>query len=424
MKTKAKTFIDLLHSPERQRIILIDFPLLALVICSLILLPHFVTSKKQQINAVSPSTEVVESTNREIVSATPEIIAVQLPLGVRADAQGSELHISLLDESSSAVEGYNFELSLIDDSGNEFIYYTSEEGKCHIVELKPGEYTLSILPQHGYGEVREVCTVGSNYIFTRISDTTSMRGWSTEITHHGWKTENGKTYFIDSNGSAVTGFVRIDEKLHYFNEWGEKAKALGIDVSYYNGRIDWEAVKAEGIDFVIIRTGGRGWSSGKIYEDSTAFNYLLDAKAAGLDVGIYFYSTAVNTDEAVDEAHAVLARLNNIELDYPIYIDMEFSGQYPGGRADILSKAERMEIASAFFTTVEKCGYKAGLYSSQYYLNTAIDHWSLGSYSIWIANYIEGLTRPNFYGKYDIWQFTDKARINGIVGPVDMNIHF
>ena len=424
MKTKLKTIFDTLCQGKGHKILLIALPLLTLVLCAVIILPQLMQLKEHSSQDAAQS-----SAPSEILSidpSTPEPVSTPAPSFLSPDVstQANEILISLKDEKGAGIDGRSFEISLIDEAGNEFIYFTSTEGTCRIVELEPGEYRVIIPAQHGCMAAEKLCTVGKNVVFTRISDTSTMRGWSTEITDKAWKTEAGKTYFIDSMGKPVTGFVRIEGKLYYFNEQGEKAAALGVDVSYYNGSIDWEKVKADGIDFVIIRTGGRGWSSGLVYEDSTAYNYILDAKRAGLDVGIYFYSTAISPEEAVTEARAVLARLNNTELEYPIYIDMEYSGQYPGGRADTLSKSERMEIARAFFSTVESSGYKAGIYSSQYYLNTAIDHWSLGSHSIWIANYIEGLTRPDFYGKYDIWQFTDKARISGIIGPVDMNILF
>lgn len=237
----------------------------------------------------------------------------------------------------------------------------------------------------------------------------------------GWQTVDGKRFFVLEDGSYAVGLQEIDGRLYYFNQNGEKARALGIDVSFFDGAIDWNAVKAQGIEFAIIRIGGRGWTSGAIYDDSRTQEYLRGARAAGVKIGVYFYSTAIDPREAVEEANMTLRVLGGIPLDYPIFIDMEFSGEYPKGRADQLSPSERADIVIAFCETVQNSGYRAGVYASQNYLKAYIDYHSVDQYTVWLASYTANNKLPKFYERYDIWQFTDRGRVKGIRSDVDMN---
>lgn len=242
-----------------------------------------------------------------------------------------------------------------------------------------------------------------------------------EEKNDGWQTVNGKRVFVLEDGSYAVGLQEIDGRLYYFNQHGEKARALGIDVSFYDGAIDWNAVKAQGIEFAIIRVGGRGWTSGAIYDDSRTQEYLRGARAAGVKIGVYFYSTAINPREAVEEANMTLRVLGGIPLEYPIFIDMEFSGEYPKGRSDQLSPSERADIVIAFCETVQNSGYRAGVYASQNYLKAYIDYHSVDQYTVWLASYTANNKLPKFYERYDIWQFTDRGRVKGIRSDVDMN---
>ena len=237
----------------------------------------------------------------------------------------------------------------------------------------------------------------------------------------GWQTVDGKRCFVLEDGSYAVGLQEIDGRLYYFNQNGEKARALGIDVSFFDGAIDWNAVKAQGIEFAIIRIGGRGWTSGAIYDDSRTQEYLRGARAAGVKIGVYFYSTAIDRREAVEEANMTLRVLDGISLEYPIFIDMEFSGEYPKGRSDQLSPSERADIVIAFCETVQNSGYRAGVYASQNYLKAYIDYHSVDQYTVWLASYTANNKLPRFYERYDIWQFSDRGRVNGIRSDVDMN---
>lgn len=240
----------------------------------------------------------------------------------------------------------------------------------------------------------------------------------------GWQNIGGQMYYYDSQGNKVTGLKKIDGRVYYFDQTGVRASAVGIDVSFYNQDINWQAIKAQGIDFAIIRLGGRTWSSGELYGDSYTQEYLKEAKNAGLKIGAYFYSTAVDPYEAVQEASVAINTLNGVSLDMPLFIDMEYSGIYPRGRADGLSAAQRGEVIRAFCETVENGGYDPGVYSGEYFMKSAMNYSDISGYTVWLASYTSNDQLPNFDNDYHIWQFTDKGQINGVSGYVDVNVIF
>ena len=243
----------------------------------------------------------------------------------------------------------------------------------------------------------------------------SMRG------DEGWVTADGKLFYLEGGG-AVTGLRLIDGKYCYFDRNGVKAARLGVDVSTYNEAIDWDRVRGQGISFAILRTGGRGWTSGSIYRDVRFERYLRDAEAAGMKLGVYFYSTALNEREAADEAHAVLAALRGRSLALPVYYDVELSGEFPKGRADGLLSGERTRNALAFCRVIESAGYRAGIYAGQYFYLDSINYQSLSRYGIWMASYTNDGLPPRSARPYQIWQFTDRGNVDGISGGVDMNV--
>lgn len=360
----------------------------------------------------------------------------------------SDLIVLVSDEDGRTVTGERFELILSSPDMGEVSYFTTDTGRCYIVELSPGEYTLSMADKDGYTTAESISVqVRSEADFQAIPDISRLleivdageldgeiKDNSPEALEQaiaqvlsggpGWRRENGKIYYIDDRGNYAVGLKKIDGKLHYFNERGEKASSLGVDVSCFNGIVNYPTVKAQGIDFVIARIGGRGWESGLMYTDSMALDHIRGAKAAGLKVGVYFYSTAVNAAEAIQEASLVIARLAGLSLDLPVYIDMEYSGSFPTGRADTLSPAQRIEIINAFGRTLENCGYMTGIYSSESLLRTSLDHNYLSRYCVWMANYTENNALPSYPYDYHIWQFTDRGVVEGMGGNVDLNVIF
>ena len=242
----------------------------------------------------------------------------------------------------------------------------------------------------------------------------------------GWREADGALYYIGDDGRPLTGLQRIDGRLYYFAPDGRKAGALGVDVSYYNEDVDFLKVREQGIDFVIVRLGGRGWSTGSIYRDTRTAQYLHNAHEAGLRVGAYFYSTAGSESEAAEEARAALRTLEGQTLELPVFIDVEESGEYPDGRSDELTRDERTRVIEAFCRVIEAGGYEAGIYSGHYFYNTAMHVDAFDDRMIWIANYTasgQNLT-PRFERGYTIWQFTDSGQVKGITGYSDLNVIF
>ena len=236
--------------------------------------------------------------------------------------------------------------------------------------------------------------------------------------YSGWRTVGGKTYYYDQyTNQPVTGIQSIDNKLYYFDANGVQQDAtFGIDVSKYQSNIDWEQVKTAGVKFVIIRIGYRGYGSGALVEDSTYRRNIQGAINAGLKVGVYFYSQAINEQEAVEEASMVLSLVSGYSLPLGVYYDTESVG---GGRANALSAAERTACAVAFCETIRSAGYSAGVYSYASWFYNALNFANISKYNIWIAQYRDTLS---FSYKHNIWQYTGSGSVKGIAKPVDMNI--
>lgn len=236
----------------------------------------------------------------------------------------------------------------------------------------------------------------------------------------GWQTLDGKVYFFDANGNKVTGAQVIQGAQYSFDSNGVMVSSngvLGIDVSKWNGSIDWNAVKNSGVSYVIIRCGYRGSTAGALIEDPKYRTNIQGASAAGLKVGVYFFTQAINEIEAVEEASMVLSLVKGYNISYPIFLDVESSG----GRADKIDKATRTAVCKAFCQTIKNSGYVSGVYANKTWFNSYIDAGQLGAYRIWLAQYA---AQPTYSGRYDIWQYSSKGKVGGISGNVDMNLSY
>ena len=247
-----------------------------------------------------------------------------------------------------------------------------------------------------------------------------------EPVYSGWRTENGKTYYYAQNtNKKVTGLRSIDGKLYYFDANGVKQDKVtfGIDVSKYQSGLDWNKIKKSGVSFVIIRIGYRGYGAeGKLVKDPMFEEHFTNARNAGLKVGVYFFTQAVNEAEAQEEAEGCNWALNGRMLDYPIFYDTEASTAPGGtGRADGLGVEDRTKCAIAFCERVKELGYKPGVYASTTWYRKRVNYNTLRSrYTIWNAHY--GVSSSPI--GCDLWQGTEKARINGYSGELDANISY
>lgn len=182
-----------------------------------------------------------------------------------------------------------------------------------------------------------------------------------------------------------------------------------IDVSCWNSGINYDAVKASGIDSVIIRAGyGR-----EVYQKDSQFeNHYAGAKAAGLNIGVYWYSYADSVQDAITEAEACLECIKGKQFELPIYFDMEENWQTALGRATLTT------MALAFCQTIEEAGYRAGVYSNVNWFTNFLDYSRIAAeYSIWLAQWGSSTCSYNC----DIWQYADDGSVHGIGGNVDMN---
>jgi len=182
-------------------------------------------------------------------------------------------------------------------------------------------------------------------------------------------------------------------------------------------------VKKSGVQFAILKIGVRGYQYGTIASDRNFEANIRGAQAAGVDVGVYFYSQAINAREAVEEASHCIDALQGRRIKYPIFIDTERSDAIPAntGRADNLTVAQRTEVCIAFCETIKSGGYKAGVYTNKHWFETKLNTAQLNKYIIWLAQYNDKVT---YKGKYDIWQYSSKGSVAGINGNVDMNLSY
>lgn len=198
----------------------------------------------------------------------------------------------------------------------------------------------------------------------------------------------------------------------------------GIDVSKWQPIIDWEAVKADGIDFAIIRIGYRGYGEkGTLIVDPCFESHIQGAQEAGLDVGVYFFTQATNEEEAIEEANLILETLEGYELELPVYFDIE-SITHDVGRLDSakLTVEEHTANCVAFCETIINGGYQAGVYGNKYWLEEKLDSKYLETeYPVWLARYNK---EPEYKGEYQTWQYTEKGTVDGINGNVDKNCYY
>ncbi len=247
-----------------------------------------------------------------------------------------------------------------------------------------------------------------------------MGGDSSDYIYTGWQELNGSTYYFDKNGNYVTGEQVIQGAKYNFDSTGALVKGsgtMGIDVSKWNGNINWTAVKNSGVSFVIIRCGYRGSSTGALVEDPKFKTNIKGATDAGLKVGIYFFSQAVTDVEAVEEASMAINLMKGYKVSYPVFLDVEDSG----GRGDRIDANTRTQVIKAFCETVKNSGYTAGVYANKSWLNTKMNVGSLSSYKIWLAQYNTEIT---YTGKVDMWQYSSKGSVGGISGNTDMNLSY
>ncbi len=196
---------------------------------------------------------------------------------------------------------------------------------------------------------------------------------------------------------------------------------LGIDVSSHQKVIDWPLVASDGIEFAMVRLGYRGWGNGEILADELAQTNLQGAAAAGLDVGVYFYSQAISVEEAREEARFVLDALAGRQLQMPVVFDWEIFSQ--SGRTAGVDSQTLSDCTLAFCEAIEAAGYQPMIYFNLDISTRLLDLVDLQQrgYPFWLAMYTDSMTYPH---RVDMWQYSESGKVKGIEKPVDLNLYF
>lgn len=219
-------------------------------------------------------------------------------------------------------------------------------------------------------------------------------------------------------------FTRMEEKagLKRYMENGRKISYVGVDLSKENGDVNFASMKAAGVDYVMVRLGGRGYSSGQITLDENYKKYMDGAVEAELDIGVYFYSQAISAEEAVQEVSFILQNLEpyKAHVKYPVALDMEFVSN-DTARIDGLSREEKTDISAAFLEAVKAAGYVPMLYGDKEWLIREVDLTKLQSYDVWLAQEED---MPDYPYQYTMWQYATDGVVNGVTGDANLNICF
>lgn len=238
------------------------------------------------------------------------------------------------------------------------------------------------------------------------------------------------TYFLNNThvSAAITGKSPFTSSTYTHNDIFKNYNIYnGIDVSKYNGDINWDKAKKDGVDFVIVRVGYRGYGkSGTLCTDPNYKANIEGALAAGIKVGVYYFTEALTTDEAREEAKFCLSKIKDYNITLPVAIDYEYptDGKNPIGRMynAKLTKAEATANVKAFCAAVKKAGYTPLVYANKSDLSSLINGKTIGNtYKVWLANYT---TKTTYANSYEYWQYTSSGKVNGITGKVDCNFWY
>ncbi len=211
-----------------------------------------------------------------------------------------------------------------------------------------------------------------------------------------------------------------DGYFKYYMENDEVNSSVGIDVSKYQGAIDWAQVKASGVDFAFVRVGYRGYGNGKIVLDDTFDYNVAEALKNDLNVGVYFFSQAMTYEEGVEEAQFVLNNVKAYNINLPIVLDTE-DAMDEDARTANLTPEERTQACIGFMDTIRAAGYETMLYANLRWIALDLDISQLHGYDIWFAQYA---SEPQLPYNFKIWQYSQEGTVPGISQPVDLNIGF
>ena len=234
--------------------------------------------------------------------------------------------------------------------------------------------------------------------------------------HNDDEMDSGYYKICTANHLDESCWVREGSLMFYTED--EFSSRVGVDVSKWNAELDFQALRDQGVEFAIIRVGFRGYKTGEIEEDYRFCEYMDEAGAAGLDLGVYFFSQAIDEDEAVEEAQFVIDHIAGYTLSLPVYFDTE-DVKEDEARTEVLAEANYNLNARAFCDTIESAGYRAGVYASSEWIRKNLDLAQLADYEIWYASYSN---TPGRETGFDMWQYSASGDLEGSETYLDMNI--
>ena len=309
------------------------------------------------------------------------------------------------ETNNNKKEKYSFKVNIIDTTPPVILSnstYEIEKGK---------KFNISSSPLCGDNYDRNIkCEILGDYNTNKIG-IYKLKFSATDTSKN--KTEKDFTLIVKDkiNSSSYNPSPKYLKDI--IKNYKTNKNEIGIDVSTWQGDIDFNKVKEDGVSFVMIRIGFGHNNKKENVLDNKFLQNIKNAKKAGLKVGIYFYSYAENEKQAKDQANWIIKTLNNEKLDLPIAFDWEDWEEFNNYN---LSFIDLNNMAKVFFDTLNEKGYETMLYGSATYLNHI---WDTTNYKIWLAHYT---TKTDYSNKYDMWQLTSSGVVNGIDGNVDINI--
>lgn len=237
----------------------------------------------------------------------------------------------------------------------------------------------------------------------------------------GWyENQKGQYYLVD--GAPITGWQIISGRRYYFKEDGVRTSRTGIDVSSYQGTINWKKVANDDISFAFLRIGGQYYrKEGGFYSDTYFEKNYAGATTNGVDIGVYFFSQAITPEEAQQEALWVINQLNGRPLDLPVVYDLEDPAADSRFHLANLSRQQVTDLALAFCETIEANGYKAAVYTNPNWIQNTLYLDQLLQYPLWLAHYTTNLL-PSGTDNWLWWQYTSSGTVDGILGKTDLNV--
>ncbi len=226
-------------------------------------------------------------------------------------------------------------------------------------------------------------------------------------------------------GIPVNTLTREDfsEENGHLTYLGSKYTTIrGVDVSEHQYDVDWDQVAASGVDFAMIRVGRRGWTEGGLFEDPWFKRNISGALRSGLQVGVYFFSQAVNVQEAMEEARFVIERIDGYDVTLPVIFDWEKVEGAENARTNAWNSATLSDCAVAFCETIRRAGYTPGIYFNRHLGYYGYDLTRMQDYVQWFA--LPEMGYPSFYYEVDMWQYSFTETVPGISGQADMNLIF